>query len=598
MIVEARQAPDHFQTALESIHSVNGCQIMDAWKWYEHPGVWALRFQLDIGDEIKSSVPRVTEWYVLVSDRYPLGRIRVYPSVERGVTVTFQHQRFNRTWLELPWTKGEICTDVPGYLLDRLVHSPEPFSITERLAWHINKAKEWIKAAAADDLVRLGEPFELPDFPIDSSDHREFTFSEGTDSITKWAEVKKKSGLVRLSMVSQINCKRVVPQVFLDSNGQVLMEVNWGNYFNTTDFIVGGWILLPQIPIISPWQAPITWAELYDISTRMGVNMQNIMTNVFAPLRDGQSHLLLFGFPIPEAIGGPVCLVHWQALSLPRLSTIEETKQGFRPTKEGAMQRDLGTILTKDKALKWLDSDNWDKLSWGSRGRLDFVNGLRVVIIGLGAVGSAIVEMLVRGGIDDIVLIDGDEVKAGNLVRHTLTLVDEGKNKAVAVASRLNEISPHARVEALASYLDPRDLRCRTAIEQADLVIDCTADDGVLTEIHEFSWRDTTILASVSIGLNGERIYIYSALGWSFSFKAFQQSIAPRIQEDYETHPGFILPRESTGCWHPVFPARSNDIWFLSSLAIREIEDILRKRLDRAELRQIKFDGQLHREVM
>jgi hypothetical protein len=390
----------------------------------------------------------------------------------------------------------------------------------------------------------------------------------------------------------------MVSLVFLDLKGQVLVDVQWGNFFKTAPVLVGGWVLLPEVPVLSPWQAPATWAELYDIATHMGVNLMNVMTNVFRSLRDGQDHLLLIGFPIPEVIGGPPFRMHWQALSLPRLSTIEDAKQGFRPTNEGAMRRDLATVLSKDKALKWLESDNWDRRPWGSRGQLNVASDLHTVIIGLGAVGSAVAEMLVRGGIENIVLIDGDDVEAGNLVRHTLTLSEEGRNKASALADRLNRASPHVRVDAIAYDLNPQDSRCRKAIEQADLVIDCTANYEVLAELHAFSWKETTTLVSLAIGINAERIYVYAAPGWSFSVNQFKQLLDPLIQQDYDAHPGFELPQEDAGCWHPHFPARSNDIWFVSSLAVRELEDLVETRPSRAELRLIKFDGQLHREVI
>ncbi len=593
-----REVPEHFQLATELLNSIQEVKILDVWKWYEERSSWALRFQIDIDSSESPLVPSITEWYILVTDRYPVGRIRVFPAREHGLSGTFHHQRYNRAVENLPWTLGEICVDVPGYLLDRLVPTAEPTSVSERLYWHVDRAKEWVKAAAGGDLVRDNERFELPDFYTTSPDTRRFAFSEGTDSIAKWVTVQRKAGLVRLSSGTQEKLQQVVPLAFLDLHERTLVDVQWGHFFQTTNTIFGGWVLLPKVPVISPWQAPVTWGELFDTAASMNFNLLGILTKVFARLRDGQEHLLLIGFPMPELIGSPPFRIHWQALSLPRLSTLQDAKHGFRPTSKGAMRRDLGTILSNSKNLKWIDSNNWDSHSWGSRGNLNVASGLHVVIIGLGAIGSSVTEMLVRGGINDIVLIDGDEIDAGNLVRHTLTLSEEGMNKASAIASRLNSASPHARVEHIASYLDPRDPQCRKAIEQADLVIDCTADDEVLTEIHEFSWRKTAILVSLSIGLNGERIYVYSALGWSFSVEEFKQVLNPLIQQDYEAHPDFILPQEYIGCWHPIFPARSDDIWFLSSLAVKEIEDLLRTKSNHAELRLIKYDGQIHREVL
>lgn len=33
-----------------------------------------------------------------------------------------------------------------------------------------------------------------------------------------------------------------------------------------------------------------------------------------------------------------------------------------------------------------------------------------------------------------------------------------------------------------------------------------------------------------------------------------------------------MLPRDGIGCYHPLFPARSDDIWVMAGLAIKEME--------------------------
>lgn len=598
MTAQDREVPEHFQQALKPLQTIQGVKILGDWEWYPATQTWALRFQINIGSSEHPYVPSKTEWYVLISDRYPIGRIRVYPAYERGLNVTFQHQHFNRAEKDLPWTRGEICTDVPGFLLERLVPTKEPNGISERLSWHIERARGWVKAAAIDDLVRTNERFELPDFRIIMSEVKRFAYSEGEDSIARWEAIDKRAGLVRLSQVTNEKTQQIVPLAFLDLDGETLIEVQWGNYFQTGSEVLGGWVLLPEIPVIPPWQAPHSWGEIFDSVSALGVDLVKVLTRVFSRLRDGHDRLLLVGFPISEVIEQPPVQIHWQAISLPRLSTIQEVKRGFSSTPKGAMLFDLSTALRNNQEVRWLDSNNWNRLSLGSRGHMEVTRELNVVIIGLGAIGSAIAEMLIRGGLENIVLIDGDTVEAENLTRHTLTLNEEGMNKATAIASRLNSASPQASVSSIDINLNPRNSQCREAIEQADLVIDCTANYEVLAEIHEFSWKDTAILVSVSIGLYGKRVYIYSSLGWSFSFREFKRVLDPLIDEDYQAHPDFVLPHENVGCWHPVFPARSDDIWFLSSLAIKEIEKLLTARPDDTELRLIKYDGQIHREVI
>ena len=261
MLTDAREVPDQIQYALEAVRTIEKCQILDSWKWYEHQGVWALRFQLDIGNSKNKSIQSVSEWYVLVTDRYPLGHIRAMPAVEHGLTATFQHQRLNVSRSDLPWTAGEICTDIPGFLLERLVSTNEPTNSAERLGWHVHRAREWVKAAAIDDLVRPGEHFELPDFCIDLRLTGKFAFSEGADSIVKWASVNKKSGLVKLLSFKRSTFERIMPTEFLDKKGRTLIDIRWGKHSLGGIATTGGWVLLPNIPILQPWQVPMTWGQ-------------------------------------------------------------------------------------------------------------------------------------------------------------------------------------------------------------------------------------------------------------------------------------------------------------------------------------------------
>lgn len=65
------------------------------------------------------------------------------------------------------------------------------------------------------------------------------------------------------------------------------------------------------------------------------------------------------------------------------------------------------------------------------------IKDLSVCVIGCGAVGSLLVEALVKIGFEDITVYDFDTVEAHNLPNQGFYLQDLGKNKAEAVAARL-----------------------------------------------------------------------------------------------------------------------------------------------------------------
>lgn len=77
----------------------------------------------------------------------------------------------------------------------------------------------------------------------------------------------------------------------------------------------------------------------------------------------------------------------------------------------------------------------------------------RVVVVGLGGVGSWAAEALARSGVGHLTLVDFDRVCATNANRQLHALKGTvGKLKAEVVAERLRLINPDAAVEAVAEF--------------------------------------------------------------------------------------------------------------------------------------------------
>jgi len=65
----------------------------------------------------------------------------------------------------------------------------------------------------------------------------------------------------------------------------------------------------------------------------------------------------------------------------------------------------------------------------------------KVVLVGIGSVGSTAAAQLVKAGIQDLVLIDPDQLEVHNIVRHLCDLDDLGRYKIDAVGDRLKRIN-------------------------------------------------------------------------------------------------------------------------------------------------------------
>ena len=97
----------------------------------------------------------------------------------------------------------------------------------------------------------------------------------------------------------------------------------------------------------------------------------------------------------------------------------------------------------------------------------------RVLVLGLGALGSVAADLLARAGIGHLRLVDRDVVELTNLQRQTLYAeADVDQPKADAAARRLAAVNSSIRVEAIA-----KDFNVRThadLLDGIDLVIDGT----------------------------------------------------------------------------------------------------------------------------
>lgn len=106
----------------------------------------------------------------------------------------------------------------------------------------------------------------------------------------------------------------------------------------------------------------------------------------------------------------------------------------------------------------------------GAAGQLAFKHG-RVLIIGAGGIGSAVIPALAAAGVGMLRIVDDDTVSLSNLQRQTLfSTGDIGRRKVDVAAERMAALNPHVTVEPVAERVDAGNLP--TLLSAVDLVID------------------------------------------------------------------------------------------------------------------------------
>lgn len=87
---------------------------------------------------------------------------------------------------------------------------------------------------------------------------------------------------------------------------------------------------------------------------------------------------------------------------------------------------------------------------------VDKIKAASVIVLGIGGVGSYVVEGLARAGVGRIVLVDNDTVDITNINRQLPALHSTiGKSKAEVMAKRVKDINPSCDVEAVECFFMP-----------------------------------------------------------------------------------------------------------------------------------------------
>ncbi len=95
----------------------------------------------------------------------------------------------------------------------------------------------------------------------------------------------------------------------------------------------------------------------------------------------------------------------------------------------------------------------------------------RVLIVGVGGLGSPVALYLTAAGVGHIGLVDADTVSESNLQRQVLYTTDEvGQSKTFCAARRLNKLSPHTEIETYPERLTSEN--AAGIIARYDLVVD------------------------------------------------------------------------------------------------------------------------------
>lgn len=547
-------------------------RVADVETWTAWPnGQWSLALRVGLSVAESPHMPAQTQWQLVIGVD-PTVTVHFYPGLEGGLEFTHAHQDYNGEIVtDRPWRSGKPCLEVPFTHVARREWDNEPSDLDERVGWKLHRLFAWIDAAAIGTLRAPGDRFELPAVKGIFPPPPLIAFKEAADAAGRWFAQPRRLGIAKVAKLPGANKVRYV-QSFHSLGDEPVHAVAWGHALSepreSDDCL---WVLLGQIPVFAPWQLPHTWAQLAELLRHQGVDMERALAAFGAYLRrkslPTKGRWLLVGFPVSDRIGDPPTRLHWMAVEGINLTSRSESRRGFRANEDNHRAWDR-EVARSNAELGWRATANWATDQLRTRGQAEqALREKKVLVIGAGALGSAVANNLLRLGVLNLGIVDHDILKAGNLSRHVLGLVELGHNKAKALAIRLNASAPDSEVLAF-----PENLVSPSAIPTAlldyDVIVDCTASDAVLSYLSRVEWGRPKIFVSLSMTWNGAGLLAYSSHGSVFpALDALAKlSQAPRPPDEFDQD----YP-EGVGCWSPVFPVGMDDVQMWGGIGTRFI---------------------------
>ena len=137
------------------------------------------------------------------------------------------------------------------------------------------------------------------------------------------------------------------------------------------------------------------------------------------------------------------------------------------------------------------------------RGAVEHLSRMRVAVVGLGGVGSWLVEALARSAVGTIELIDADDLCVSNTNRQLPALAGQyGRSKAEAMAERCRAINPAIDARPVQSFLTGSNLE-ELLGSRPDLVVD--ACDSFRTKVEAIAWCRRRKQPVITVGSAGGR---------------------------------------------------------------------------------------------
>lgn len=443
------------------------------------------------------------------------------------------------------------------------IHTSHSTKIEDKIKIDFNSLKDWILKY----YIHQEHDNNYEHILVEESEINNYKYSFTFTNVKK-SFIEGEIGNVRLSLLNDgLHNENYIRNYYVQSFETLqtteLTNCEWSEYYiNQKTHLEGIYYFLEDVPATHNRFAYSKWSEL---------NLSSTFLNILYKIE--QDNLKSKGMLIPLFLGYKIStnLIHWQVALL---------EIGNFPLK-GVPERE-----NNRKTGKWLSTFDNSEIKWGisrnssyeyffGRGRFcDILTKKKILIIGIGAVGSIIAKTLTQCGCTQLDFVDYDIKEPENVCRSEYKFANGITNKWTELEKILIEISPFVNSvrlnnnyfeKLIKSFFSDKDyqLKFKKDLEGYDLIIDCSTDNDLMYVLNSIQLE--TELVNVSITNHAkELIFAFNPNIYSFVNNQFSNILDNDTRNLYEP----------TGCWNPTFKGSYNDIALLVQLALKHFNKI------------------------
>lgn len=434
------------------------------------------------------------------------------------------------------------------------VHTLQCIDLEKKIALDFESLRQWIfKYYINKEKDNHYEHIVVP-YVVFEASYEIFLFTE-----VDYKFNKGEFGFFNYTFQSQGNIKDKISR----TNLVQLFEINkisypckWSNAYQTGKSFRGIFLFLKTPPVINKRFAVKNWSQLEQFVDQKFFDFLYSLDKGTPQGKRPSILPLLIGYEVGDNE------IHWQSI------LIESKEFPNYGVKSGTPDR---TFIGKfhDQQIIWAQTRNISYKYFFGRGTLNerFTKS-KILIIGIGAIGSIVATTLVRGGCTSLNICDHDIKEPENLCRSEYLFITGITNKVQDLTQILTCISPFVDVcpfDKLTDFTkfvfnDPSSFKVLEQVFNAyDIIFDCTTDNDLAYIFDQLDIQSEIINLSIT---NHAKNLVCVAKPNIYKWIC---DVFPIIDKDKSE---LYNP---TGCWSPTFKASYNDIETLVQFALKHI---------------------------